>query len=218
MRQLYNKELETLQNTIHTIISQSQLALDYTVQIVNNCQEELVESTLELITQIDGLNTQLEKDAYRIVALQQPVAGDLRFIFALLNTGVELKRISEHNLTIVKKARRNLPDLTSYQDLVLLVNQMSELVREMFAPLATILADANIEEASRVARMDSDVDSLFSTIYNEMTQRLAESDENVQAGIFIIDVATSLERVGDYLTNICEHVLYLETGSIVQLN
>lgn len=218
MRKIYTQELQELLKKINQMFELTQSIFDNTYQAVIASDNELAVSTLEMNEKINELSVELEKDTYLIVALQQPVAADLRYIFALLNTSVELKRIAEHTTAIAKRIKRNKPDFSNYQDVMIIVNQMVERLQLMFEPLAGIIENGDIQEASQIALMDSQIDKQYDIVFEEVTLRMATNEDCVPAGIFTIDLVSSLERIGDYITNICEHVLYLETGSTVYLN
>ncbi|MCR8969564.1 phosphate signaling complex protein PhoU [Facklamia sp. 7083-14-GEN3] len=218
MRKIYTQELQGLLEKINEMFDLTQSIFDNTIQAVIDSDNELAVSTIEMNEKIIELSVELEKDAYLIVALQQPVAADLRYIFALLNTSVELKRIAEHTTTIAKRIKRNKPNFSNYQDVIVIVNQMVERLQLMFEPLADIIKNGDIQEASQIALMDSQIDKQYDLVFEEITLKMATNEDCIPAGIFTIDLVNSLERIGDYITNICEHVLYLETGSTVYLN
>ncbi|MGX7108917.1 phosphate signaling complex protein PhoU [Facklamia miroungae] len=218
MRKLYTQDLQNLLDKAKEMFNLTQKIFASTIECVNASDTDIAKTILKMNEKIDQLSVELEKDAYVIVALQQPVAADLRFIFALLNTSVELKRIAEHTTTIAKRVKRNKPDFSNYQDMVLIVNQMAERLQLMFEPLASIIENGDIQGASQIACMDSEIDNQYDLVFDEVTLRMSNNEDCIPAGIFIIDLVTSFERIGDYITNICEHVLYLETGSTVYLN
>ncbi|MBG9980744.1 phosphate signaling complex protein PhoU [Facklamia sp. DSM 111018] len=218
MRQLYILELEGLVDKVDQLASFVQTAISQAMQAVNESNVDLANKVVEANEAINQYAAEIEKESYRIVALQQPVAGDLRLVFAIMHIGVEMKRMGEHASVIAKKVIRNKADITASLDLIEVLNEMADQVLAMFNQVIELIHESDLERTGETALMDPKVDELLNYVYQTATQRMIEDEESVQAGIHIIDVATSLERIGDYITNICEHLVYLETGSMMRLN
>lgn len=218
MRKIFNKDLQTLITHQGKIIDLVIQTFNQTTHLIHKPMSELADQIISASVEIDENVKDLQKEAYRIIALQQPVAADLRLVFALLNISLELKSISEHFTTIAKRVNRTQVEFQDHEDILLIINKMLTHLQAMLEPLFLIIENGDIERASILAQTDSQVNALFMEVFEEATLRMNQNPTFVQAGIFIIDIATSLERIGDYLTNSFEHVLFLETGSLVQLN
>lgn len=218
MRSNFDKKLKELLDNVLVIGDQVNNQMQSLKQAVNESNLELADQILAADEEVIAKVAELEQDSYRIVALEQPVAADLRLIFALRNTSFELRNISEHLSMISKRIKRNKPDLSGCQDILQSVNQMIDFSQKMYANVQSIIAERDIQKASEVAMNDKKVDTLFVQTIDIASKCMQTDEQTVLPGIYLIDVATSIERVGDYVTNICEHIVYCETGAMMVLN
>ena len=218
MRSNFDKNLEELLNKVIGIGDQVSGQLQILKQAVNEPNLETADQILAADEAIIQAVAAVEQESYSIVALQQPVAADLRLIFALRNTSYEMRNISEHAAMVAKRIKRNKPDLSTCQSILQSVNQMMDLAQAMYAAVQHVIVDQNIQQASEIAMKDKEVDQLFVQTIDIATDQMRSNEQAVLPGIYLIDVATSVERVGDYVTNICEHIVYCQTGAMMVLN
>jgi len=150
------------------------------------------------------------------IALQQPVARDLRFLLALDHVNYELERMGDHAASVAKQARKLAPEapLKGYVDLP----RMGELAAEQVRGVLRALVDLDVEQARRVAARDDEMDHLYHHIFDEVLALMRDEPGNVDRGTRLLFAAHYLERIGDRVTNVAEDVVFLATGDIEDLN
>ena len=95
---------------------------------------------------------------------------------------------------------------------------MAQVAEKMIADALDSYITRDAKKARKVALMDEEIDELLEAVYRDTAERMERKRELIPAGIDYLGVAGSLERIGDYVTNICERVVFLNTGEIVELN
>ena len=152
----------------------------------------------------------------RVIATQQPVARDLRFLLSLDHVAYELERMGDHAASVAKQARKlaPMPPLKKYIDLP----EMGERVAQLVHGVLRALVDVDERMAREVAAQDDDVDHLYHSIFDELLQLMRASPDNVDRGARLLFAAHYLERIGDRVTNIAEDVVFLASGEISDLN
>ena len=152
----------------------------------------------------------------RVIATQQPVARDLRFLLSLDHVAYELERMGDHAASVAKQARKlaHQPPLKRYVDLP----QMGETVAQMVHGVLRALVDVDEARAREVAATDDEVDRLYHAIFDELLELMRAHPDNVDRGARLLFAAHYLERIGDRVTNIAEDVVFLASGEISDLN
>lgn len=173
--------------------------------------------------QINQMELDIEQFCFKLIALQQPVTTDLRSIITVMKAGSDLERMGDHAVSIARSVIRvhNREDKEHNKripEVEVLIGEMGEAVKEMVASILDAYVRVDVPEAYRIAEMDSTVDSYFVKINQICLDRMKESPEVVYGGSDYILVAGYLERIGDYVTNICERIIYLKTGELIELN
>jgi len=152
----------------------------------------------------------------RTIAMQQPVARDLRFLLSLDHVTYELERIGDHAASVAKQARKLAPEppLKGYVDLP----EMGELVAELIHGILRALVDIDQVAAREVAARDDEVDHLYHKTFSEVIDLMRQDPDNVERGARILFAAHYIERIGDRVTNIAEDVVFLASGEVEDLN
>lgn len=152
----------------------------------------------------------------RVIATQQPVARDLRFLLSLDHVAYELERMGDHAASVAKQARKlaPVPPLKKYVDLP----EMGERVAQLVHGVLRALVDVDERLAREVAAGDDEVDHLYHRIFDELLVLMQASPDNVDRGARLLFAAHYLERIGDRVTNIAEDVVFLASGEISDLN
>jgi phosphate transport system protein len=152
----------------------------------------------------------------RIIATQQPVARDLRFLLTLDRVAYDLERMGDYAASVAKQARKLAPHppLNDYVHLP----QMGRLAAALVRDILGAVVETDAERARAVAKRDDEVDELYHAIFDEVLDLMRADPGNVDPGMRIVWAAHYLERVGDRVTNIAEDVVFLATGEVTELN
>ena len=150
------------------------------------------------------------------IALQQPVARDLRFLLALDRVTYELERIGDHAGSVAKQARKLAPfaPLEGYLGLP----AMARLAAELVHGVLLALVDIDDAKARDVAARDDEIDALYHATFDALLDLMRQDPRNVDPGARILFATHYLERIGDRVTNIAEDVVFLATARVEDLN
>jgi phosphate transport system protein len=164
---------------------------------------------------IDEWEVTVEEACLKLLAVQQPVASDLRLIAGVMKINYDLERINDQAVNIAQRAQvlNKIPILKPLID----IPRMAELTRKMVKDALDAFVNKDVELANEVRRIDDIVDALRDQIFRELLTYLhAAGPETVDQAIHLILVSRHLERIGDHSSNIAENVVYLVQGRIVR--
>jgi phosphate transport system protein len=159
---------------------------------------------------------EIEEQAIRLLATQQPMASDLRAIISVLNVVVELERIGDYAVGIAKITllHTDKPLLKPLLDLPRMATKGRDMLRGALAAFAT----GDVEAARAIAGDDDEVDALYDQVYRELLTYMIGDPQTIDRATWLLWVAHDLERIADRVTNICERVIYKATGELVEIN
>jgi phosphate transport system protein len=163
---------------------------------------------------IDAEEVEIEQECFRLLALQQPFARDLRVITFILKVNADIERVADHASSIAKVAGR-IPGTAEVRWPTALL-EMGQRIPVMCHTLLRAVLDEDAETARRVVEEDEVIDTLEKRLFLEVEVLMKDEPESLRTGLLIYRVGRELERVGDLMKNIAEDVIYLATGSIVR--
>ena len=165
---------------------------------------------------IDSKSFELEDTCIDLIARQQPLARDLRFIVTVLHLSVELERMGDYAEGIAKisLAMGAQPPLKPLIDIPLMANKATEMVNQSLNAL--VKRDSVL--ATRVCNDDDAVDELYDKVYQELLTYMIRDPEAIQRATYLLWVAHDIERIADRATNIAERVIFLVTGKMTDVN
>ncbi|MFB0842631.1 phosphate signaling complex protein PhoU [Paenibacillus oleatilyticus] len=206
---LLQKDLLDMGNNVARLIRQA-------VQSLARLDEGLARQTIEEDDQIDEMTARIEEDSLRLIALQQPMASDLRIISMALKIATDLERIADHAVDIAKICiRLNGQELVKpLED----IPRMAELTQNMLQESLLAYTERDVHRAAALAEKDDEVDKLYSVIVNDIIMLMGtDFSKNRQLSQLML-AAHFLERVADHSTNIGEGVIFMVTGKRKDLN
>jgi phosphate transport system protein len=161
---------------------------------------------------IDGLRYGLEEYALRLIARNQPFAGDLRMISAYMGVAVELERIGDYAEGIGKIVLRSMgpPALAISPSL----EEMSVRVREMLDQALRAVVERDAKAMVRLERSDDLIDRLYHHLLAELVAAMRRQPEQITAAIYLLWAAHDLERTADRTVNIAERAAFIATGAL----
>ena len=218
MRSVYEQELKDLYVQLTSLGNAANESLHKAVTAYQNDDKELAHELFSDDLRINASTADIEKAAYRIIALQQPVAGDLRLIFTVLHCSQDIERIADHAVSIAKATMRLDENFKDAPQISQVLMEMAEKVQVMLTDAITAFMEQDSRGAKAIAERDEEVDALLSKLFKIVIKDMEEQSDVITSGVSYIGVARNLERIGDYVTNICERIVYLNTGEITELN
>lgn len=186
---------------------------------INNAVRALKESDLSLAGQIiaedekiNELRFEIEEHTVKLIARQQPVAGDLRTIMAAMNIALDLERMGDHakGIAVIVQRMGGEPPVKPLID----IPRMAVISREMLHQSLDAFLAGDADQARVIAQRDDEVDQLYTEIFQELIGIIAADTSLITRAMFLLFAAHNLERIADRVTNICERVIFLRTGRL----
>jgi phosphate transport system protein len=214
MERHFEHELGELKQRLLWMGSLAERAVHQAVQAVLDVEEHLAETVLEEENAINEMQMEIDERVTRLLAQQQLVAVDLRFILAVSRINNDLERIGDQAVNIAQSALRILrhPQVKPYVDLP----RMSEIAEGMVRDSLNALVRGDVDLARSVLARDDQVDLLRDQMFRELLTYMMENSAVVFPAFELILVAKNLERIGDHATNIAEDVIYIVAGRDVR--
>lgn len=216
MNMIFARENEKLKESILRLAGEVEMRLTEVLKAMERRDKESLLLWMELDSELDEREVQIEEECLKILALHQPVARDLRFVIAVLKINNDLERIGDIVVNIADRGVRLAAfPATDLQDRIML---MGRLGREMLKDSLDALIALDVRKAVGVIARDDEVDRLNVEIINGVISRAAPGNGGamIESLILIHSVARDLERIGDHATNIAEDVAYLVDGTIIR--
>lgn len=190
-------------------------AVDQAFQALVTKDSGLAQGVITGDLAINQVRFQIEELAQKILATQQPAAGDLRFIIAAIHTAVELERIGDHASGIARIALRMQAMPNTELDWSRLP-KMARRAEDMLNQAMEAFATRNVEIAEHIVRRDQKLDRHYRKFFTEALSQMSEP-ERAEVATYLLWVAHNLERIGDRVTNIAERVIFMSTGQYVEV-
>ena len=201
------------------VISLAEIVDKATMRSVEALKQRDLTESQQLVQEddyIDQKRYEIEDRCVDLIATQQPMAGDLRAIIALLHITVELERIGDYAEGIAKISllMGNEPPLKPLID----IPRMAEKATTMLRNSMDSLVSRDTIKANQVLKDDDEVDLLYDQVYRELLVFMLQNPQTIQRATYLLWAAHDLERIADRATNIAERVIFLVTGKMVESN
>jgi len=214
MERHFEHDLEELKERLLWMAGLAERAVHQAVQAVFQKDEALATRVLDEEKVINEMQIEIDDRVMQLVALQQPMAVDLRFILSASRINNDLERIGDQAVNIAQSALRILrhPQVKPYVDLP----RMSELAEGMVRDSLNALVHRDAELAKSVLVRDDEVDHLRDQIFRELLTYMMENSAVIYPAFELVLITKNLERIGDHATNIAEDVIYMVAGRDVR--
>jgi phosphate transport system protein len=206
----YDQELKRLRNMMTQMggIVENQVAL--AAEAIMHRDAAAATRAVEEDPKVDALEREVETFVIRLLALRQPVAGDLRQIVAALKITGDLERIGDYAANVAKRSIV-LAEFSLPYSLAGLAH-MARLVQAQLKLIIDALGDNDTDKAMEVWRSDQVVDDIYNAIFRELITYMMEDPRNITPCTHLLFIAKNLERIGDHATNVAENLYYAVKG------
>ncbi len=214
MERHFEQELEEMKERLLWMGSLAERAVHQSVQSVLESKESLAHGVIKEEPAINQMQMEIDDRVVQMLALQQLMATDLRFVLAVSRINADLERIGDEAVNIAQSALRVVqhPHVKPYIDLP----RMSRAAEEMVRDSLNALVNKDVELARTVMLRDDQVDHLRDQVFRELLTYMMENSSVVFPAFELILVAKNLERIADHATNIAEDVIYIVAGRDVR--
>lgn len=202
---------------------------EYAVRMVEKCEEAVSLSVNSLVDQdldcakkvikldedIDTLREYIRDRSIELMVLKQPMARDLREIYALSNIAIELERIGDYAENIAEEtlAIGNEEHIINLDEIL----KMSNVCLSMLSDIKKSLIECDEKLAYDIATRDDVIDKAYEESRKKYISKMCESSNHVDQGTRLLFVGRYLERIGDHITNICEKIIYVANGKMIEI-
>jgi phosphate transport system protein len=211
MRRHFEIELDELRDRVAYMGGLVETAIDESLRAVAERDDTAAEKVIrEIEPEVNRLEVELDERALRIMALQQPLAIDLRFLAAVIKVNNNLERMGDLAVNIAQAVPRLAG--APLNEVVVDLPQMAERTKWMTRRALDSLISRDAEEAQNVLGADDEVDRYRDTVFRALLKYISSHPDHVEAAIAQIFVARNLERIADHATNIAEEVIFWIRG------
>ncbi|MBI4166623.1 MAG: phosphate signaling complex protein PhoU [Acidobacteria bacterium] len=206
----FEEELEELKNRLLEMAGLVESAVYRSVAAVVEKDPDQAQQVLKNEARINQMEIENDELTTRLLATQQPMAVDMRFLTAALKINSDLERMGDLAVTIVERALSLMREPVIRPEID--IPQLAKLSESMIRKSLDAFVRRDPEMARSVLLADDAVDSLRDAIYEQLIEFMKQEPENVRPGVNLMFVARNLERLADHATNIAEVVLFLVQG------
>jgi phosphate transport system protein len=210
----FELELKALKEQVLLMGGRAEGIVRKSIESLRRSDPALARQVLQDDRAIDRLEIDIEERCLRLLALQQPLAGDLRFITAALKISNDLERVGDHAVNIAGGTLRlaGKPLLKPLVD----IPRMADLALAMLHESLDAFMGRDAEGARRLVRRDDEVDDLNRQVFRELLSYMLEDPATITRAMELILVARNLERVADLATNVAEEVVFIAEARIIK--
>jgi len=210
----FEKDLEEIKQELSLMGGMIEKAISTAILSLKERNARLAKEVIRYDRIIDEQELKIEDLCIKYIALQQPKAGDLRFITSVMKINNELERIGDYAEYISRQSLflSNQPELRPLVNIPIL----SEIVQHMVQDTLKALLQRNAELAQHVIKQDQEVDELQQKIYRNLLSDMIRDPQTIERATSLLLISLKIERMADHATNICEDIIYLVTGVTVR--
>ena len=210
MTRHFEQEMAELKQKLLTMASHAESAVTNGIKALVDRNDDLARKVIADDSVIDHLEIEIDEMAIALLALQGPLASDLRLVTIAMKISHDLERVGDEATTI---ARRTIelsqePQLKPYVD----IPRMTNLAMEMLKDALDAFVNRNSEKARAVVPRDKDVDAIHKQLQRELVSFMIEKPATITRCLNLMVISKCIERIADHATNIAEEVVYLYEG------
>jgi phosphate transport system protein len=209
--QQFDSDLEALKSQVLKMGGVVEQQVIDSVKAIENADSELAEKVIRIEDDVDNRELALDESCMQVLACRQPAASDLRLVLTVTKMTRDLERMGDEAQKIAKMAI-SLNEFGSaprgYEE----VRHMGKQVQDMVNSVLDAFARLDVDKALEVARADKQVDREYKSAMREIVTYMMEDPRSITRSMNIIWALRSLERIGDHVGNIADHIIFLVKG------
>lgn len=211
---ILDRRLDVLRDKLLLLGGKTEEALHRAMQSLTARDSELAKQVKKDDKIIDQMELEIDRLSIDILALQQPAAHDLRFVISVAKITPVLERIADHAASIAEAALvlNNEPQLKKYVDLPL----MAQIAAEMLQMALDAFTSEDAETSRQIIKRDKEIDECYGRVFNELIEMMIDNPSATTSAAHLLFVAKHLERIGDYVKDICELNVYLREAVFIK--
>ena len=209
-----DEELNTLRATVLRLGGEAEAALVRAMHALTERDTAAAREVLDHDDDIDQLEVEVDRQCVDIFALRQPAARDLRFVMSVAKMAPVLERIADHACNIARAAvdLNTEPELIDHSRL----RQMGAIASSMLSGALDAFTKNDAAAAREVIKRDAEINDLYNQFFHDLIEMMTKEPGTATRDARLLFVAKHLERIGDYVTDICELTVYMAEAAIIK--
>jgi phosphate transport system protein len=211
----FHDQLDALKQQLIDMSEHAERLVELSVEALLEHDADKAHAVITGDRTVDALEIEVEQAAIALLALQQPLARDLRYIIGAIKVSSDLERVGDHGVNIAESALRLIEmkaNITPDPEIQDMARRSRDMLRDALD--AFVRADGSLGRA--VCRADDTVDSLHDSVFRILLTHMMESPPRISEALELLLVSRNLERVADLATNIGEDAVYLAEGKQIK--
>jgi phosphate transport system regulatory protein PhoU len=209
------RQLNDLKTCLLKMSSMVEESLKGAILSLKKTDLELSRAVIEKDDDIDAMENHIDDLCLRILALQQPMAMDLRFIASAMGINHDLERVGDQAVNIAERVELLLKEEPRIIQPVG-ISKMARLAESMLSDSINAFVGGDTSLAESVWKRDDEVDALYIEVIQRIVDDMVADSSKIKQGVHLIAVALNLERIADLATDICEEVVFIADGRVIR--
>ena len=207
--------IDTLKQYTINMIEECVSILDLSVECMLKQDIEGCKKVIKQDDKIDELREYIRDRSIELLVLKQPMARDLRYIYALGFIALELERIGDYAVNIAEETIKICQD--EYIKDLIDIPKMYEDCKKMILEVKESLENENEDLAREIALQDDKIDRLYNRVQEDCLRVMNANPQTINQGVNLLFIGRYLERIGDHITNICEMIIFAINGEMTEI-
>lgn len=209
-----DEELDRLRDTVLRLGGEAEHALMRAMRALSDRDDEIAREVLIHDDAIDQLEVDVDQQCVDIFVLRQPAARDLRFVMSVAKMAPVLERIADHaaNIARVVLELNKEPELKNH----VLLREMGDVASAMMRTALDAFTSRDAAGAREVIKRDAEINLLYNQVFHDLIELMAKEPSTATRDARLLFIAKHLERIGDYVTDICELTVYMAEAAIIK--
>jgi phosphate transport system protein len=209
-----DEELDELRSSVLRLGGEAENALRRALHSLAERDTSEARDVLDHDDAIDQLEVEVDRRAIDIFALRQPAARDLRFVMSVTKMAPVIERIADHACNIARAAidLNTEPELKNH----VRIREMGEIAVSMLSAALDAFTRSDAATAREVIKRDSEINNLYNQIFHDLIELMAKEPATATRDARLLFIAKHIERIGDYVTDICELTVYMAEAAIIK--
>ncbi len=211
---MLERELDILRDRLLLMGGETELALQRAMHALVGRDSEVANQVLERDSVIDRLELEIDRLSVEVLTLRRPVAKELRLVLSIFKITPILERIADHATSIARAALElnDEPELKNYAEL----SEMAETALEMLQSALDAFTTNDSEKARKLIEKDQEVDKIYDILVAQLLETMSQDAAKSTRLARLLFVAKNLERIGDYVKDVCELTVYMKEAVFIK--
>lgn len=214
-RERYHRDLDKLKTLTEGLANQVSIAVENAVAALRDSNLDMAKEVVQGDREVDEMSQRIENLCLQLLALQQPMARDLRQIVGILKIGIDLERIGDLAVDVARVTVQSKKIAVTKLEYI---PRMAEVIKRMISQSMEALINDDADMARQTTKWDYEIDGLYVKARDKLLKIIIESPDAINEGISLLMVNRHLERIGDHICNICESIVYMVEAKREHLN